>query len=317
MKTERVTVLAGGVGAARFLRGLYALIDPRRLTIIVNTGDDEEFFGLHVSPDVDTILYTLAGIVAPGQGWGIRGDSFVCLDRLGRLYPDTWFQLGDRDLATHIFRSDALRRGHTLTEVCKTIARALRVRALVLPMSDDPVRTFVTVRGKPPLPFQRYLVHDRGRGRVLKIEARGTRNARPAPGVCEAIANASCVILPPSNPFVSIGPILGLRGVRKTLQSTHAPVVAISPIVAGVPIKGPLHHMLRGLGHEVSAVGVATLYRGLVDMFVLDQRDAKQAPRIEALGMKAVVADTVMTTRAKSVQLAKVVLEHVRTQMRS
>lgn len=313
MKLERVTVLAGGVGAARLLRGLYTLIDPRRLTIVVNTGDDEEFFGLHVSPDVDTILYTLAGVVAPGQGWGIRGDSFVCLDRLARFYPETWFQLGDRDLATHIFRTDALRRGQSLTDICKTMARTLRVRAQVLPMSDDPVRTFVTVRGKPPLPFQRYLVHGRGRGHVVKIEARGASKAHPAPGVCEAIGNASCVILPPSNPIVSIGPILGVRGVKKALQSAKAPVVAISPIVAGAPIKGPLHHMLRGFGHEVSAVGVATLYRGLVDVFVLDRRDAKQAPRIAALGMQPLIADTIMTTQAKSTQLAKLVLDHVQS----
>lgn len=299
------------MGAARFLRGLYSLIDPRRLTVIVNTGDDETFYGLHVSPDVDTVVYTLAGVVAPGQGWGVRGDSFVCLDRLGRYYGDTWFQLGDRDLATHIFRTDALRRGQTLTEICMLLAQALRVRANILPMSDDPVRTFVTVQGKPPLPFQRYLVQGRGRGKVAKIQARGASRARPAPGVCEAIQEASCVILPPSNPFVSIGPILQVQGVRKALQSVRAPVVAISPIVAGVPIKGPLHHMLRGLGHEVSVVGVAKLYRGLVDAFVLDQRDAKAAPKIAALGMTPIIADTVMTTRTKSIQLAKLVLRHV------
>jgi len=303
-------VLAGGVGAARFLRGLYSLIDPRRLTIVVNTGDDEEFFGLHVSPDVDTILYTLAGIVAPGQGWGIRGDSYVCLDRLTRFYPETWFQLGDRDLATHIFRTDALRRGQTLSEVCATTARALRVRAQVLPMSDDAVRTFVTVRGKPALPFQRYLVHGRGRGHVLKIETRCAQRARPAPGVCDALDSASCIILPPSNPFVSIGPILALRGVKQALRRTTAPIIAISPIVAGAPIKGPLHHMLRGFDHEVSPVGVAKLYRGLIDAFVLDQRDAKAAPRIAALGIQPIVADTIMTTRAKSAHLAQLVLDH-------
>jgi len=293
------------------LRGLYAFLDPRRLSIIVNTGDDEEFFGLHVSPDIDTILYTLAGIVAPGQGWGVRGDSFICLDRLTRFYPETWFQLGDRDLATHIYRTDALRRGEPLSAVCRQIAQALRVRAEVLPMSDDPVRTFVTVRGHEPLPFQRYLVQRRGRGRVERIEARGVRRAAPAPGVLEALGSATCIVLPPSNPFVSIGPILGVPGVRRALRAATAPVIAISPIVAGAPIKGPLHHMLRGLGHEVSPVGVAKLYRGLVDVFVLDQRDARHAPRIADLGIEPLVADTLMTNLAKSTQLAQRIVAHV------
>lgn len=302
------------MGAARFLRGLHSLLDPELLTVIVNTADDEEFFGLHVSPDVDTILYTLAGVVAAKQGWGVQADSFACLEQLRSYYRDTWFQLGDRDLATHIFRTHELRRGRTLTEVCKQLSGALGVRAHVLPMTNDTVRTFVTVRDNPPLPFQRYLVQRRGRGRVEKIEARGASKARPAAGVIEAIRQAKCVILPPSNPFVSIGPILRVSGVKEALRSTKAPIVAISPIVAGMPIKGPLHHMLRGLGHEVSVVGVAKLYRGLVDIFVLDERDAKVAPKIADLGMQPVIADTIMTTRAKSIQLAKLVLDCVQPQ---
>jgi LPPG:FO 2-phospho-L-lactate transferase len=301
-------VLAGGVGAARFLRGLSSLLDPRRLTVIVNTGDDETFFGLHVSPDVDTVIYTLAGVVDPVQGWGIADDTMQCLDALGRFYDATWFRLGDTDLATHIFRTDALRRGDTLTAVTAAITRAHGVRVRVLPMSDAPVRTVVQVAGRGPLPFQQYLVRGRGRGRVQRITLRGARQARPAAGAVAALQRADLVIIPPSNPFVSIGPILSLHGMRDALRTTRAPVAAISPIVAGAPIKGPLHRMLRGLGHEVSPVGVARLYRDCADVFVMDRRDAALAPRVAALGMRPVVTDTLMTSPAKSRRLAQTVL---------
>ncbi len=301
-------MLAGGVGAARFLRGLSSLLDPRRLTVIVNTGDDETFFGLHVSPDVDTVIYTLAGVVDPVQGWGIADDTMQCLDALGRFYDATWFRLGDTDLATHIFRTDALRRGDTLTAVTAAITRAHGVRVRVLPMSDAPVRTVVQVAGRGPLPFQQYLVRGRGRGRVQRITLRGARQARPAPGAVAALQRADLVIIPPSNPFVSIGPILSLHGMRDALRTTQAPVAAISPIVAGAPIKGPLHRMLRGLGHEVSPVGVARLYRDCADVFVMDRRDAALAPRVAALGMRPVVTDTLMTSPAKSRRLAQTVL---------
>jgi LPPG:FO 2-phospho-L-lactate transferase len=305
-------VLAGGVGAARFLRGLRSLLDPRCLTVVVNTGDDETFFGLHVSPDVDTIIYTLAGVVAPTPGWGLRHDSAACLKALGRFYDATWFRLGDRDLATHIFRSDALRRGATLTAVTCAIARAHGLRATVLPMSNAAVRTFVTVAGSPPLPFQQYLVRGRGRGRVTRITLRGARTARPAPQVLRALRQATFVIIPPSNPLVSIDPILALRGMRHTLRTTRARIAAISPIVAGAPIKGPLHRMLRGLGHEVSPVGVARLYAGIADIFVLDQRDAALATRVAALGMRPIVTDTLMTSPQKSRRLAATVLAELR-----
>ncbi len=301
-------MLAGGVGAARFLRGLSSLLDPRRLTVIVNTGDDETFFGLHVSPDVDTVIYTLAGVVDPVQGWGIADDTMQCLDALGRFYDATWFRLGDTDLATHIFRTDALRRGDTLTAVTAAITRAHGVRVRVLPMSDAPVRTVVQVAGRGPLPFQQYLVRGRGRGRVQRITLRGARQARPAAGAVAALQRADLVIIPPSNPFVSIGPILSLHGMRDALRTTRAPVAAISPIVAGAPIKGPLHRMLRGLGHEVSPVGVARLYRDCADVFVMDRRDAALAPRVAALGMRPVVTDTLMTSPAKSRRLAQTVL---------
>jgi LPPG:FO 2-phospho-L-lactate transferase len=312
-RSRQTAVLAGGVGAARFLRGLSSLIDPHELTVIVNTGDDESFFGLHVSPDVDTILYTLAGVGAPAQGWGIDNDSFACLDALGRYYDETWFRLGDRDLATHIFRSDELRRGRRLSAVTREIAAGLGVTANVLPMSDDPVRTFVNVAGRGPLPFQRYLVRHRGSGRVQGIEYRGIKAARPAKGVVEALRRAEQIIIPPSNPLVSIGPILGFAAVRRALRTRRARTVAISPIVDGAPVKGPLHRMLRGLDHEVSPVGVAQLYRGLVDVFVLDRRDARLAPRIASLGMKPLVTDTLMTNAARSRRLAARVLAELNT----
>ncbi|MFQ5665579.1 MAG: 2-phospho-L-lactate transferase [Candidatus Binatia bacterium] len=307
-----MTVLAGGVGAARFLRGLSALLDPRRLTVIVNTGDDETFFGLHVSPDVDTVIYTLAGVANRARGWGVRHDGFRCLDALGRFYDETWFQLGDADLATHIFRTDALQRGATLRTVTAAIARAYGVQVNVLPMSNASVRTVVEVAGPGPLPFQRYLVRGRGRGRVTGIRLRGARAARPVTGARAALRRADVVIIPPSNPFVSIGPILALRGMRSALRTTRARVAAISPIVAGAPIKGPLHRMLKGLGHDVSPLGVARLYRDCADVFVIDQRDAALAARIAALGMRPVVTDTIMTSPAKSRRLAATVLAELR-----
>lgn len=305
-------MLAGGVGAARLLRGLSSLLEPRRLTVIVNTGDDETFFGLHVSPDVDTVIYTLAGMVHPVQGWGLRDDAFGCLTALGRFFDQTWFRLGDADLATHIFRTAALRDGRTLSAVTAEIARAFGVRATVLPMSDAPVRTVVEVAGRGALPFQQYLVRHRARGHVRAIRLRGARRARPAQGVLAALRRARWIIIPPSNPLVSIGPIVALPGVRQALQTARRRVAAISPIIAGAAVKGPLARMLKGLGHDVSPVGVARLYRDLAGVFVIDRRDAALAPRIAALGMRPVVTDTLMTSTAKSRRLAATVLAALR-----
>jgi LPPG:FO 2-phospho-L-lactate transferase len=302
-------VLAGGVGAARFLRGLYPLLDAAQLTIIVNTADDETFFGLHVSPDLDTVTYTLAGRVDPRVGWGIARDSFACLDALQRYYGPAWFQLGDTDLATHIYRTDHLRRGRSLAWVTASIAARHDLRARILPMSNDRVRTHVQVAGAGLLPFQEYLVRRRGRGRVQRIRFAGIEHARPAPGVLAALRAADAIILPPSNPFVSIAPILALPGVRPALQRARARIAAVTPLVRGLPIKGPLDHMLRGLGHEVSAAGVAALYRDFVQAFVLDRRDAVLAPRIAAFGMRPVIADTIMRNPARSRRLAATVLQ--------
>jgi LPPG:FO 2-phospho-L-lactate transferase len=300
-------VLAGGVGAARFLRGVTRVVDPRRVTVIGNTADDEEFYGLHVAPDLDTVLYTLTGRVDPVRGWGLRGDTFGALGALAALGLPAWFRLGDADLGTHILRTLWLRDGRSLAEVTARLGRLYGLKARLLPMTNDRVRTFVHT-GAGRLPFQAYLVRDRARGRVRRIEIAGVRTARPAPGVLRALAAAGAIVIAPSNPLVSVAPILGVRGVRSALARRRAPAAAISPLVGGRPVKGPLHRMLRGLGLEVSPRGVARCYRGLIDLFVLDRRDAAWAPRVEALGMRTLVTDTLMRTPARAARLARVVL---------
>ena len=303
-----ITTLAGGVGAAKFIRGLIQRLPARRLTVIVNTGDDEYFYGLHVSPDLDTVTYTLAGVVNRANGWGRAGESFHALEALGQFYDKPWFNLGDRDLATHLYRTERLRNGALMTEVTAEIAQRLRVQAQVLPMSNDRVHTYVKLRGKPALPFQEYFVKGRARGAVEAIELRGIEDAQPAQGVITAITAAGAVVLAPSNPFVSLDPILQLPGVREALKSVRARVAAISPIVGGKPIKGPADAMMRGLGHEVSPLGVARLYQDFIGIFVLDQVDRRYMESIQQLGLKAVATDTIMTTPAKAARLADVVL---------
>ena len=313
----RITALAGGVGAARFLRGVVRVVPPADLTVIVNTGDDEEFFGLSVSPDLDTVTYTLAGAVDTEKGWGLPDETHRCLDALERYFPETWFGLGDADLATHLFRTERLRRGEPLSRVTAEIARRWNVAARVLPMSDDRVRTVVTTEDGV-LPFQEYFVKRRAEGRVSAVTFRHVETARPAPGVCEAIAAADLIVLPPSNPIVSIGPILALPGVRETLRRAAAPVAAVSPLIAGKPVKGPADRMLAGLGIEVSAAGIADSYDDFVDTFVLDRRDvegesagaAAMCKRIDAMGMDVLVTETLMRDTDTSVALARTVIRH-------
>lgn len=297
------------MGAAKFIRGLACRIPQRSLTVIVNTADDENFHGLHVSPDVDTVTYTLAGVAHPGQGWGLENETFTVLGALSRFYGKPWFWLGDRDLATHLYRTDRLRSGAKLSEITAEIAGRFGVKAEVLPMSDDPVRTFVKVRGREAMPFQEYLVKRRARGTVELIELRGIEKARPLPAAMRAIRHSAAVILAPSNPFVSIEPILGLRGMREALGRIRERVAAISPIVGGRTIKGPADRMLRGMGLEASALGVAKLYRDVAGVFVLDTLDRRYTDPIRRLGMKPIVADTVMTSPAKAAELASVVLK--------
>jgi LPPG:FO 2-phospho-L-lactate transferase len=296
------------VGAAKFIRGLVRRIGAERLTVVVNTGDDEIFYGLHVSPDIDTVTYTLAGVVNRAQGWGLDTESFNVLPALERFYGKAWFGLGDRDLATHLYRTERLRHGARLTRVTGEIADAFAVKARILPMSDDRVRTFVKLRGRRPLPFQEYFVRGRARGAVEKIELRGVEAARPTPAVMRAIRESNAIILAPSNPFVSLGPILNLRGVRQAMRRVRSRVAAISPIVGGKTVKGPADKMLRGLGMEVSPLGVARLYRDIVSLFVVDNADRAFIEPIERLGMRVVATDTIMKTPERAAALAKVVL---------
>ena len=296
------------MGAAKFLRGLVRRIDSSRLSVVVNTGDDEEFYGLHVSPDIDTVTYTLAGMDNPVTGWGLAGETFNTLGGLSAFYGKGWFALGDRDFATHIYRTDLLRQGWPLSRITAEIARRCGAGARILPMTDDRVRTFVKLRGREAMPFQEYFVRNRARGVVEKIELRGVEQARPLPAAIKALKSSDAVILAPSNPFVSLGPILALRPVRSTLASIKQRVAAISPLVGGKPIKGPADKMMRGLGHEVSPLGIARLYRDCVGTLIIDRIDRKYLEPVRALGMNAVATDTIMTSPARAAALADVVL---------
>lgn len=296
-----MTVLAGGVGGAKLADGLAALTDD--LTVVVNTADDAEVYGLAISPDLDTVMYTLAGVANPVTGWGVVDESHTTLAAMGRYGVDTWFTLGDKDLATHVVRTDRLRRGVPLSQVTAELARALGVRARLLPMTDDRVRTLVdTPAGRRG--FQEYFVARRHADEVLGVTFDGAADARPAPGVLEALATADVVVLAPSNPVVSIGPLLAVPGVRDALAASSARRVGVSPIVGGAALKGPAATMLADLGHEVSPLGVARLYAGLLDVFCLDEQDAALAPAVEELGMTALVTRAVMVDGPDRARLA-------------
>lgn len=300
--------MAGGVGAARFLQGLLEVVSPEDLTVIVNTGDDFEIYGLYVSPDLDIITYTLAGLVDEGKGWGIKGDTFGFLDMLSRYGYETWFRIGDRDLATHLHRTMLLRRGLRLSQVTADICHRLGVQVRILPMSDDPVRTMIRTEAGI-MHFQEYLVKRGAKDAVLGVDFLGAKEAKPSPGVLEAIEEAYGIIVCPSNPIVSIGAILSIYGIRQALRRTRAPVVAISPIIMGAPVKGPADKLMRGLGFEVSAFSVASLYSDFLDTFIIDFRDSMLAKRIEGeLGIKVIVTDTLMTSLEAKKRLAEATL---------
>ena len=304
-----VVALAGGVGAARFLRGLVRAVPPEEVCAVVNTGDDREFYGVHVCPDLDIVTYTLAGMVDPERGYGLAGDSFAVVEALGRLGHATWFRLGDRDLATALHRSLRLRQGAGLASVADEVRRAYGVRARLLPMSEEPCPTFVELRGGRRVHFEEYLARDGAPDEVSGVDLSAAARARPGPGVLEALAQARVVLVCPSNPVVSIGPILQLQGLREALRRGGAPVVAISPIVGGAPVKGPADRLLRGIGVEVSARGVARMYEGLADGYVLDRRDASQRRDVEALGLQARVTETWMRDAGVAEALAREALE--------
>lgn len=306
MKRPKITAFAGGIGAARFLEGLVRVIDPRNLTVIVNTADDVEFFGLHISPDVDIVIYTLAGVVNPDTGWGFRNDSFACLEELRKFQYEGWFQLGDRDLATHIHRTRLLGEGWSLTRITDSIRRRFSLEPRILPMSDDPVTTRIAT-DQGIIHFQEYLVKRKARDRVRKVLFEGMKRARPSPQVFDAIRRADGIVICPSNPIVSIGPILSLKGIRAALHKTQARIVAISPIVGGKPIKGPAAKIMSGLGMKVSATQVARLYLDFIDTFIVDEKDRPLAGKIESLGCGVVVTDTIMKDLRAKIHLAKVV----------
>jgi LPPG:FO 2-phospho-L-lactate transferase len=303
-----ISALAGGVGAARFLTGLVKLVKEEDLTVIVNTGDDIELHGLHISPDIDIVTYTLAGIVDEEKGWGIKGDTFHCLETLKKFGQEDWFALGDRDLATHIFRTALLREGKKLSEATGAMSRAFGLKVNILPMTDDGFETrIVTEHGT--FHFQEYLVKREAKDEVLGVEFAGADVAKPATGVVEALLEAELVVVCPSNPIVSIGTILSVNEVRKALHRTRARKVAISPIVAGAPIKGPAGKLLKSLGLEVSAYSVAKLYSDFLDVFVIDVADAPEKSRIEQLGIEVRVANTIMRSLDDKMSLARAVLK--------
>lgn len=301
--TPAFTVLAGGVGAARFLQGLVRVADPAAVTVVSNVADDVEMFGLHVSPDVDIVIYSIAGVVNPETGWGLAGDTFAVADALRRFGYERWFNLGDRDLATAVHRTCLLRAGRPMHEVVAELARAFGVGATILPAANERVATFVrTADGE--LAFQDYMVRLAAEPEVTGLRFAGAEEAVPAPGALDAIRDAERLVIAPSNPFLSIGPILAVPGLREAVAASCARRIAVSPIVGGEAVKGPAARMLASLGHEVSATGVAAIYRGLIDVMVIDERDRALAPRIEALGLACAVTDTMMTSPERKAALA-------------
>jgi LPPG:FO 2-phospho-L-lactate transferase len=302
-----VTALAGGIGASKLLLGLYGAMDPHALTIIVNTGDDIILHGLKISPDLDIVTYTLAGVVNPATGWGMRNETFHFLKHLGLFGRETWFNLGDRDLATHIHRTALLEQGKTLTQAAESIRHALGVKSRILPMSDQPVPTIIETRDGN-LHFQEYLIKHRTEPGIRAIHFHNIKHAHPAPGVLEAICDADRVIICPSNPLISIGPILAIPRVREQLRARKESVIAVCPIVGGKSLKGPSDKMLIQLGAGSSASAVAKLYADFTGTFVIDRRDAAQADTIRALGMKVAILPTVMRTRAQKRKLARALL---------
>ena len=301
--TRPLVALAGGVGAARFLSGF----PPDDLVVIVNTADDAVLHGLHISPDVDTVTYTLAGLAHRRQGWGLQGDTFHCLHALGRLAADTWFRLGDRDLATHLYRTRRLGQGATLTQITAEIVHALGVRAAVLPMSDQPVRTIVRTPAGP-LDFQTYFVRRRHRDRVLGVRFSGLRRARPAPGVLAALRRARAILVCPSNPVISIGPILAVPSLHAALRAARVPVLAVSPLIAGRALKGPAADMMKDMDLRPDSLGVAQLYRDFLDVLVLDRADAHLAPAVERLGIQPILTNTLFDTPRRRRTLARFIL---------
>jgi len=303
-----IVVLAGGIGAARFLQGIVQVVPQEELTVIANTGDDREFYGLYVSPDTDIVMYTLAGLVDESQGWGLRGDTYHTMQQLTSYGNEDWFNLGDRDLATHIHRTQLLRQGKTLSAVTDNLREHLGLKLRVIPMSDQSVQTHIlTPAGL--LHFEEYLIKRHCSDPVQDIEFVGAKTAKPAPGVLTALKEAEAILIAPSNPLVSIGSILSVPGIHDILHEASGMIVAVSPIVGGSPIKGPADKLMTGMGIDVSAVGVARCYRDFLDVMVIDQQDAHLLDEIEELGIPAIATDTIMRDAETKAALARTVLE--------
>ncbi len=307
MSSEGVVVLAGGVGASKLLMGLSRVIPPELITIVGNTGDDFKVCGLRICPDLDTVTYTLAGKVDPSRGWGVSGDDFDCLEWLQAYGAPSWFRLGDRDLATHLWRTYLLGQGVGLAEVTARIGRTWGLRSLLLPMTESYTPTrILTDQGE--LHLQEYLVRDKCRPRVLQVGYPQVERSRLPPGLPERVAGACRVVVAPSNPLISIGPILAVPGMKDLLQGSGLPVTAVSPLVGGRALKGPAAKMLKELGHSASALGVARMLQGVANQFVLDRQDSALKEEIEGLGMQVKVTNTVMTSLADKVALAEAVM---------
>ena len=304
-----VVVLAGGVGAARLLAGMVRVVPPAEITAVVNVADDTVLHGLAVSPDLDTVVYTVAGAIDPVRGWGLRDESWQAMATLGRYGGATWFSLGDRDLGTHLYRTARRAEGARLSEVTGEIARAWGLELDVRPVSDDPVRTVLTLAGSgEELAFQDYFVRLRHAVAVSAVRFDGAAAARPALGVLEAIAAADALVVAPSNPVVSIGPVMAVPGVAEAVTARRDAVVAVSPLVGGRALKGPADRLMRELGHEDSVVGVAKLYAPFAGTLVIDEVDAEHAEAVRALGLRCVVTDTIMRDPAAAAALCEVAL---------
>jgi LPPG:FO 2-phospho-L-lactate transferase len=299
-----IVALAGGVGAARLLEGLIRVVPQRQITIIGNVGDDIEFYGLHVSPDLDIVTYTLAGIVDPVRGWGFKGDTFYCQKLLQRYGYKTWFNIGDRDLATHLYRTEQMRRGMPLSAATANIVSRLGLDLTLLPSTDDLLQTYIlSNRGR--MHFQEYMVRRQTKPKVKRVLFKGSESARPAPHVVQSITEASEVIICPSNPIVSIGAILAVKGIRAALRKTKARILGISPILGGKTVKGPADKLMKSLGIEASAIGVAKCYKDFLDTLIIDKIDAQLVPQIRSLGIKPIVTQTLMKTTVDKVHLAR------------
>lgn len=305
-----ITVLAGGVGGAKLVDGLSEVVCDEELRIIVNTADDEEFYGLHVSPDIDTVIYTLAGIADKDRGWGIEGDTYRCLEMLSRYGLDSWFKIGDMDFATHIYRTLMLRGGMKLSEVTDIIARRLGIRHRIIPMTNDRVRTII-LTDEGYLSFQSYFVEKKCDVKVNSVIYHGVEEAEPCDDVIPSILNSRAIIIAPSNPILSIGPILSLKGVREAMRSTRAFRIGVTPLIGGKAVKGPADRLLAEMGLEPTAVSVAKLYSGILDLFIIDEVDAELSREVTKHVPKCAVTNTLMQSKQDRINLAKFILTQI------